>query len=212
MMSFRLSVIGLSLDNPVSTLALRESSSLSEVSAFFAANPPRHRYGRTFILERSGAYRPHPPDFEAQTIEKVLHDRLGVPDDFLDEHTTQGPAFTTDEDHIRSSWLPSSMPAEKRFHQDLFSMWLYTGCTQDVQWPCSVTGRMLCPGDEGLALRCEATGRELQFYQRKTLPEGLPLPEGRRWLMIVPHRCSYWSVRRGDSWDGRHHFNTIQLP
>jgi hypothetical protein len=90
------------------------------------------------------------------------------------------------------------MKAEETFHQDMFSMWRYTGRTKDIQWPCSISGRMLCPGDEGLELRCEATGRGLQFYELKTLPEE------ERWLMTVPQRCSYWSVMAEDGgWDGK---------
>ncbi|KAK0647090.1 hypothetical protein B0T16DRAFT_458952 [Cercophora newfieldiana] len=173
-MTFRLSVIELSLNNSTSTLLLRECSDLNEARTFFITNP----------------------QIADQRIERVFQEHLGAPEEFFAEHTTQGPSFTTDESHIRSSWLPSSMPAEESFHQDLFCMWLYTGRTQDIQWPCSKSGLMLCPGDEGLELRCDATGRELQFYELKSRPEG------RRWLMIVPQRCSYWSNRHGENgWD-----------
>ncbi|KAK0624017.1 hypothetical protein B0T14DRAFT_192238 [Immersiella caudata] len=195
-MNFRLSVIDLSLDDSASRLTLLESSNLDEVRNFFPVIAPRNRGRRIFILERSGAYLPRRPRVPDGTIEKALSDHLGTPETFFTEHTAQGPAFTANEAHIRSSWLPSSMPADEIFHHDMFSMWLYTGSTKDVQWPCSKSGRRLCPGDEGVELRCDATGRELQFYELKSRPEG------KRWLMIVPQRCSYWSSLYGEGgWD-----------
>ncbi|KAK3313644.1 hypothetical protein B0H66DRAFT_357648 [Apodospora peruviana] len=178
---------------PAANLVIHESSSPTDLETYLAASSSSPNLQRIILVEwaatlgDAAAAAPPPPQPRRHSIRGVLETKLGIPVEVFQEHASHGLGFEPRENQIIKSYLPTARPAEESWCITLYTLLEYTGTAKDLQFPCPLTRRILCPGDAGLTLVCDATERQLQLHKWRAREQ--------RWLIIAPRKCSYWSKR-----------------